>query len=145
MGDIIHQCHCFTSMGLQLGYSGFLMMRNIDLSGEHITCIYCGLSVKINMRGKPHGMRYYCTHMHEDHGRILFAFFFCVRAWSARTRIPQLELHGWQGHYTGQYGRSEISLLYLWYALNFYIRGTNKKQRAQKFQKNSFFTFSIIL
>ena len=35
------------------------------------------------------------------------------RVWSVKTWIPQLELHGWQRHYTEWYS-SGISLLYLW-------------------------------
>ena len=47
----------------------------------YVTCIFCSLSVKINICVK-------CCTGREDHGRICFAFVFLV--WSAKTRRPPI-------------------------------------------------------
>ena len=47
--------HFYSGMGLKLGV--FLFSNNLNnrgLSGANVTCIYCSLSVKINMRKMLH-------------------------------------------------------------------------------------------
>ena len=57
MGDARFWCHLFIYVGLQLGYSDFLHdQNNCDLAGAHVTCIYCSLSMKINMHEKRHSV-----------------------------------------------------------------------------------------
>ena len=75
--------------------------NNRGSSGAYVTCIYCSLSVKINMRKTPHGVRRSWTHLF-------------LHVWSAKNGRLQFEPHGWQRHYTGWYKRSGISLVCLW-------------------------------
>ena len=50
--------HFYPGMGLKLGVFGFSHNQNSHGSfGAYVTCIYCGLSVKINLRKIPHGAR----------------------------------------------------------------------------------------
>ena len=63
----------------------------------------CGLSVKISMCETSHGARRLWTH------------FVCVclcMSGLQNFKYPQLELHGWRGHYTGWY-TSSGSLFYI--------------------------------
>ena len=87
--------------GSNWGSSGFSHnQNNHDLSGMYVTCIYCGLCVKINM----------CK-MQRDVQR-LWAHFFYVCGWQ-KPKDPQFDSHGWRRHYTGRYTMSGISLVYL--------------------------------
>ena len=69
--------------------------------GVYVTCIYCSLSMKINMHEMPHG------------GQRLWMHFACVCG-GKKPKYPKLELHGWRRYYTGRYRRSWISGLNLW-------------------------------
>ena len=73
-----------------LGFSHNL--NNSGLSGAYVTCIFCSMSVKINMRKTPQGTRRARTH--------LFCVCFCTW-WSAKPWRPQFEPHGWRRYYTG--------------------------------------------
>ena len=58
-------------MELRLRYFGYSCdHNNYDSSG--VTCIYCGLSMKVNMCEKSHGLQDKSMHMRKkDHGRNL--------------------------------------------------------------------------
>ena len=101
--------HLFDSgMGLKLGVFGFSpYQNNCDLPGAYVTCIYCFLSEKINLRKMGHGTRRSWSH--------LFCVCFCVCN-RQKTRRPQFEPHVWWCHYTRRYRRSGISRVYLWTA-----------------------------
>ena len=103
--------HLDFSMGSYWGSSDFSCnQNNRGSSGAYVTCIYCGLSVKINMRKTLHGAQRSCTHLY---------LFLCM--WTAKTqRPPQFEPHGWRRRYTGRYRRSVISRVYLWETLKLY-------------------------
>ena len=59
-------CHFDPGMGLKLGYSGFSRnQNNPGSSGAYVTCIYCGLRVKIKHASK-------CGSTSKDRGRICF-------------------------------------------------------------------------
>ena len=60
--------HFYPGMGLKLGVLGF--SRNRGSSGVFVICIYCGLSVKINMGKTPHSAQSALMH--------LFYICFCV-------------------------------------------------------------------
>ena len=56
-------------------YSSFFCDQNNRSSSDtYITCIYCGLSMKINKCEKSCGAQDYHRHMRKDNGWILFAF-----------------------------------------------------------------------
>ena len=78
--------------------------NNRGSSSAYVTCIYCRWSVKINMCKTPHCM--WRSWMH------LFCICFCICN-QQNPQEPQFEPHGWWRHYTGQYMRSGISLVYL--------------------------------
>ena len=110
----IHQryqnlCHLYSGME-KLGSLGFSHNQNncgsTGGSGAYVTCIYPGPSVKINTCKTLHGTQRSWAHL-----------FLCVflRVWSAKTRRPQFEPHGWRHHYTRWHRRSGISGVYLWY------------------------------
>ena len=92
--------------GAQIGGSlGFSRnQNNRGLSGGYVTCIYCGLSVKMNMCKMLHGAQRSWMHLY-------CIICFCVVAKNPKTPIwtPWLTtpLNGW-------YRRSEISSVYLW-------------------------------
>ena len=89
--------------GSNWGSSGFSRNQNTRRSsGAYVTCIYCGLSMMINM--------------HKNAARrtkIVDAFCFYVHG-RQKPKDPQFEPLGLRHHYTGQYTRSWISLVYLW-------------------------------
>ena len=94
--------HFYPGMGLKLGVFGFSRnQNNHDLSGAYV-------------------LRFERENKHAWnaawHAKIMDAFCLLVlflRLWSAKTRIPQLEPHGWWCHCTGRYMSSRISLVYL--------------------------------
>ena len=105
-------------MGLKLEVFEFsLNQNNHGSSCAYTTCIYCGLSVKINMRKTPlHMARKGC-------GRIRFA---CVVSKSPKT--SNLSPHGWRRHYTGWYMKFGISLVYLYHTIGWQSgKQTDKK------------------
>ena len=56
--------HFYPDTDLKLGVFGFSRnQNNRGLSGAYVTCIYCDLSVKINMRKTPHGTQGSWTHL----------------------------------------------------------------------------------
>ena len=65
MGDP-RKCAIFVpAWGSNWGSSGFSRnQNNRRSSGAHVTCIYCGLSVKINTRKTPHGAQRSWTHLY---------------------------------------------------------------------------------
>ena len=70
-------------------------------SGAYVTCIYCGLSVKISMHKMLHGAQKSWTH------------WFCVRNRPKPEDPMQLEHHGWRCHYIGQQYKRPSSPLYI--------------------------------
>ena len=97
--------HFLPAWGSNWGYLGFSHdQSNADSSGAYVTCIYCGLSVQINMREIPHGAQ--SSWVHFD------CVCFCMCG-QQKSKYPQLELHGCRRHYTGWYRRSGISGLNL--------------------------------
>ena len=98
--------HLDSGMGLKLGVFGFSRnQNNRSLSSSYVTCIYCGLSVKINTRKMPHDVNRLWVY--------LFALIFaCVVGKNPKT--PQFEPHGRRRYYTERYRRSGISRIYLW-------------------------------
>ena len=90
--------------GSNLGSSSFSHnQNNRGSSGAYVTCIYCGVGVKINTRKTPHGAQRSWMHL------------YCVwPVWSAKARRPQFEPHDWC-HYRRWYRRSGISRVYLWF------------------------------
>ena len=91
--------------GSNWGSSGF--SRNQDnrgTSGAYVTCIYCGLSVKIN------------THIECRMAQRSWAHLFCVCFCACdrqKPEDPKFEPHGWRRHNTGRYRRSGIFHIYL--------------------------------
>ena len=60
--------------GSNYGSSGFpCNQNNSGSSGAFVTCIYCGLSIKMNTDKIHHNAQRSFT-MHKDQGRICFAF-----------------------------------------------------------------------
>ena len=60
------------AMGSTWGYLGSSHdENNCDSSSVYVTCICCGLSMKINTHEKPHRAQDQCRHVHKDHGHIL--------------------------------------------------------------------------
>ena len=84
--------------GVQIG--GLQVFPLIKITVAHVTCIFCGLCVKINTSKTW----FKCRTAREDRGRI----FACVVGKNLKT--PQFEPHGWRRHYTGWYTRSGIYL-----------------------------------
>ena len=103
-GDTRTRAILILAWGSNWGSSDFSRnQNNSGSSSAYVTFIYCGLSLKINMRKTPHNaqrswMNLYCV---------------CFM-WSAKTWRPQFESHGWWCHYMGQYRRSGIFCVYLW-------------------------------
>ena len=76
----------YPSMGLQMGYSALSHdQNNCDLSGT-----YAGTYKHARNAA-------WCAKIVEGFCLHLF-----LSVWSAKTRIPPLELHGWRCHYTGR-------------------------------------------
>ena len=74
-------CHLDSGVGLKLGSSGFSPNQsNRSSSSAYATCIYCGLSVKINMRKMPHSAKIV--------GAFVLRLFLCV--WLAKFWAPWL-------------------------------------------------------
>ena len=65
------------------GYSNISRTQNNRrLSGAYVTCIYCGLSMKINTRRNAAWL-----------AKIVDTFVFCVCGWQ-KPKYPQFEPHG---------------------------------------------------
>ena len=92
----------YPGMGLQLGIFGFFPRSKKIVICQVRMC--CGLSPKINRRETLHLARRTWTYF------VCVCFLVC--GWQ-KPKYPQLELPGWQCHYTGWYRGSEISFLYL--------------------------------
>ena len=77
--------------GAQIGVFGFFRnQNNLGSSGAYVTCIYWGLSMKINVCKTLHGTRRLWTH-------LFCVCFLCV--WSARNKDSQFEPNGWRCQY----------------------------------------------
>ena len=101
-----HRYTLFLSQhGAQIGGLPARNQNNRGSSGAYVTCIYCSLSVKINMPKTPHGAQRSWTH--------LYCVCFCVCG-RQKPEDSQCEPRGWQRYYTGRYRRSGISCIYLW-------------------------------
>ena len=83
-------CAILSWHGLKFGVFQFSHNQNNPGSGPYVTCIYCSLSVKINMRKTPHGEQGLWTH--------LFCICFCMCGRQS-PEDPQFEHHGWRHHY----------------------------------------------
>ena len=95
-------CPFYPGMGLKLGVFGFSHNHNNrSLLGTYVTCIYCNLSVKINMSKTLYGVQRLWTH--------LFCICFCVCG-RQKPEDPQFDPHARRSHYIGRYTRSGISL-----------------------------------
>ena len=92
------------------GSAGFSRNQNKHGSScAHVTCIFCGLSVKTDKHAYARVKR--CA-AHEDHERICLRLF-CVCG-RQKPEDPQIELYGWRSHHTGWYRKSGISGVCLW-------------------------------
>ena len=83
---------------------GIRVFPTIKITVIRQVCMYCGLSVKINMSETPHGTWRSWTHF------VCICFCVCGRQ---KPEYPQFEPHVWRRHYMGWYTRSGISLVYL--------------------------------
>ena len=60
--------HFYSGMSIKFKSSGFSPNQNsCGLSGAYVTCIYCGLNVKVNICENR-------RRVHDDDGRICFVF-----------------------------------------------------------------------
>ena len=90
--------------GSNWGFLGFSRNQNSrGSSGGYVTCIYCGLRVKIHALNAS-----WCAKIVDKFVLRLF-----LHVWSAKTWRPHFEPHGWRRHCTGWYTRSGISRVYL--------------------------------
>ena len=93
-------CHLDSDMVLKLG------VLDCGLSGAYITCIYRGLSVKINMHKTSHSEQRSWKHL------------YCICFYSVVGKnlvTPSLS------HYLGHYRRSGIPRVYLWLLSNAWL------------------------
>ena len=84
-------------LGLNWGSLGVSCnQNNHSSSGAYVTCIYCGLNVKINMSKTRHGCIYFAFFCFV----LVVFFFFCVCG-RQKPEDPKFEPHGWWRLYMG--------------------------------------------
>ena len=97
--------------GSNWGSSGFSRnQNNHDSSGVYVTCIHCGLSVKINMRKTSQGVWRWWTRLF-------------LHVWAAKTSKPPIWAPWLTMPLHGQYTKSGISMVYMWVQLSIHIYG----------------------